>query len=103
MKDLFNNSSSFNQWVERWQARLAEEARSPEKCATEMRQENPEVIPRNHLVEAAIRAAEDEGNFDLFNNLVDEVVRPFETREAGSYYIRPPSPDEVVHNTYCGT
>ena len=103
VKGLFNNSPSFNQWVERWLARLAEEAQSPEKCATEMRQANPEVIPRNHLVEAAIRAAEDKGNFDLFNNLVDEVVRPFETREAGSYYIRPPSPDEVVHNTYCGT
>jgi len=103
VRELFDAPQAFDQWVVRWRARLAEETQAPDVCAAGMRRRNPAVIPRNHLVEAAIRAAEDHGNFDPFNRLVDEVVRPFETRTAGSQYVCPPAPDEVVHETFCGT
>jgi len=99
----FSDPKSFDQWVTRWKTRLANETRSFDECATAMRQKNPAVIPRNHLVEAAIRAAEDTGNFNVFNNLMDEVLDPFRLRASDSHYVTPPAPDEIVHQTFCGT
>jgi uncharacterized protein YdiU (UPF0061 family) len=103
VRDNFDDPSAFNLWAERWQARLAEDDRAPAVISAAMRQVNPAVIPRNHLVEAAIRAAEDDGDFTPFNRLVDEVIRPFEERDSGSHYVRPPELHEVVHQTFCGT
>ncbi|WP_147124630.1 protein adenylyltransferase SelO [Shimia ponticola] len=62
---------------------------------------NPQVIPRNHLVEAAIQAAVSE-NWSAFNDLNHVLSRPFE-RPQDDTYTRPPEPDEVVHQTFCGT
>lgn len=99
----FANSKGFDDWVTRWQARLDGEQRSLDDTASAMRQKNPAVIPRNHLVEAAIRAAEDKGDFSVFNDLVEEVLDPFRAREVGSHYVIPPLTDEIVHQTFCGT
>ncbi len=99
----FTDPKGFDQWVTRWKTRLVNETRSLDECSTAMRQKNPAIIPRNHLVEAAIRAAEDTGNFNVFNNLIDEVLDPFRARAPGSHYVIPPAPDEIVHQTFCGT
>lgn len=99
----FTAPKSFDHWVTRWRTRLGSETRSLDDCVVAMRKKNPAVIPRNHLVEAAIRAAEDTGNFNVFNNLVDEVLDPFRARATDSHYVIPPAPDEVVHQTFCGT
>lgn len=102
-RTLFEPPEAFDKWAVRWRARLAEEGRDAGACAADLRRKNPAVIPRNHLVEAAIRAAEDNNDFAPFNDLVEEVLRPFDTRPAGSRYVRPPAPDEVVRQTFCGT
>lgn len=100
---MFKNAGAFAAWAVRWQERLKDEPSAPAERAAAMRRANPAVIPRNHLVEAAIRAAEDKGDFAPFNALVDEVVRPFESRPADSLYVQPPAPHEVVSKTFCGT
>jgi len=102
-KTQFKKPSDFDDWVSRWKTRLEQEARSLSACADAMRQKNPAVIPRNHLVEAAIRAAEDQGDFSTFHDLVEEVIDPYRSREPGSHYVSPPKPDEIVHQTFCGT
>ena len=99
----FSNPKGFDHWLERWRDRLNEEQQSFDEIALMMRQKNPAVIPRNHLVEAAIRAAEDKGDFSVFNTLVEEVVNPFQPRQVGSHFVVPPKPEEVVHQTFCGT
>lgn len=103
VKAQFNNLSGFDHWVNRWKTRLEQETRPLSECADAMRQKNPAVIPRNHLVEAAIRAAEDHGDFSTFHDLVEEVVDPYLSREPGSHFVTPPKPDEIVHQTFCGT
>ncbi len=99
----FSDPSIFDEWLIRWKERIKLEQVSPKELGNVMRAANPAVIPRNHLVESAIRAAEEFGDFAPFNDLVDEVNRPFESRELGSIYIRPPNSDEVVYQTFCGT
>ena len=63
---------------------------------------NPVFIPRNHLIEEAIQAAEN-GNLNLFHQLVDILKHPFEYKVALKKYALPPRPEQVVNETYCGT
>jgi uncharacterized protein YdiU (UPF0061 family) len=68
-----------------------------------MRAANPLFIPRNHLVEAAIKAAVEEQDFQPFENLLDVVTRPYEDRPNLEAYTLPARPEERVEHTYCGT
>ena len=99
----FSDIKAFDQWLGQWKMRLKSETVTSKDIAERMRMANPAVIPRNHLIEAAIRAAEDYGNFEPFNDLVDEVVRPFVSRPDDSDYILQPAPGEMITQTFCGT
>ncbi|MEM6618304.1 MAG: protein adenylyltransferase SelO family protein, partial [Pseudomonadota bacterium] len=63
---------------------------------------NPVYIPRNHRVEAALTAAED-GDFAPFETLLDVLSTPFDARDIYADFETPPTPEEVVPKTYCGT
>lgn len=64
---------------------------------------NPVCIPRNHLVEEAISAAEKQQDFEPFNKLVDVLANPFEFNPSLARYAKPPRPEQVVRQTFCGT
>jgi uncharacterized protein YdiU (UPF0061 family) len=68
-----------------------------------MRAANPLFIPRNHLVEEAISAAVNEEDFSPFETLLSVLSHPFSDQPAYSRYADPPQPDQVVHQTFCGT
>ncbi|HSF92959.1 MAG TPA: hypothetical protein VLA51_12250, partial [Paracoccaceae bacterium] len=66
-----------------------------------MRRANPIYIPRNHRVEQAIEAA-NMGDFAPFETLVSLLERPFEEQNQ-VHFEAPAKPEEVVHQTFCGT
>ena len=68
-----------------------------------MRPANPAFIPRNHLVEEAITAAQDHGDFGPFGILLRVLAAPYEDQPGFARYAEPPRPDQVVHQTFCGT
>jgi uncharacterized protein YdiU (UPF0061 family) len=68
-----------------------------------MRRVNPVFIPRNHLVEAALEAATWRQDFQLFEELLDAVTRPYEERLGLEHYATPARPEERVLQTFCGT
>jgi serine/tyrosine/threonine adenylyltransferase len=68
-----------------------------------MRRVNPAFIPRNHRVEAVIRAAVDAGDFGPFAELLEIVTKPFDDQPAFAAYADPPQDDERVVCTFCGT
>jgi uncharacterized protein YdiU (UPF0061 family) len=84
-------------WLPRWRARIAEEDAPMET----LRAANPAVIPRNHLVEAAIAAAVTAGDFGPFEALLAAGARPYE--DAAEPFTRPPEASERVTATFCGT
>ncbi|MEP1471083.1 MAG: protein adenylyltransferase SelO [Halieaceae bacterium] len=90
-------------WCERWQQRLAEGDEGAAERRAGMYQANPIYIPRNHLVEEAIRAAVDEGDLTPFNTLVDRLAQPFDYEPDDSRYALPPGAGEEVRETFCGT
>jgi uncharacterized protein YdiU (UPF0061 family) len=64
---------------------------------------NPVYIPRNHRVEAVIRAAVDEDDFAPFHELVTVLSNPFEAQPDFAQYADPPAEQERVFRTFCGT
>jgi uncharacterized protein YdiU (UPF0061 family) len=67
-----------------------------------LRAANPGLIPRNHRIEEAIRAAVG-GNLAPFERLVAALGRPFEEQPAHAALTAAPRPEEVVRATFCGT
>jgi len=88
-------------WISQWQAAL-DEREDVTEAEGRMKQSNPSVIPRNHKVQEAISAAE-EGNYQVFFDLLAAVTRPFDdTPDLAAFQI-PPAPSEQVFRTFCGT
>ncbi len=102
LRALFQDPAAFDEWAARWRQRLSEEDGNAVERVAVMRRANPAVIPRNHLVEEAIASAQ-EGDFAPFETLLDVLAAPFEDRPEYPRYADPPRPDQVVHQTFCGT
>ncbi len=99
---LFDDPAAFDEWAGRWRKRISEEGEAPERLAV-MRQANPAFIPRNHLVEEAISAAQDRGDYGPFETLITVLTNPYDDQPGFARYAEPPRPDQVVHQTFCGT
>jgi uncharacterized protein YdiU (UPF0061 family) len=100
---LFADAGAYDGWAAEWRERLKEEPEDAETRAAAMRRVNPAIIPRNHLVEAALEAASRRQDFQPFEDLLDAVSRPFEERPGLEKYTMPARPEECVLQTFCGT
>ncbi|MCG8437018.1 MAG: hypothetical protein MI751_02930, partial [Pseudomonadales bacterium] len=67
-----------------------------------MRNSNPAVIPRNHLVEQALTAATEQHDLAPAKALLAVLGQPYGD-DAPEQYRRPPEPQERVCQTFCGT
>ncbi|MGH6681208.1 MAG: protein adenylyltransferase SelO family protein, partial [Bradyrhizobium sp.] len=103
VRDLFAEPQAFDEWIMRWRQRIEDEPQPAQERQAAMRAVNPAFIPRNHRVEAVIRAAEDRDDYAPFEELLDVLSRPFDDRPAYADYERPPQPHERVCQTFCGT
>jgi uncharacterized protein YdiU (UPF0061 family) len=102
-RSLFIDPTAFDAWAAQWRARLAEEPQDAETRALAMRAVNPAFIPRNHRVEAMIRAAVDREDFAPFEELLALLSNPFEDQPGLAHYADPPAEGERVRATFCGT
>lgn len=93
---LFDDSAAVRAWLPLWRARLRPDAVAAMSAA------NPAVIPRNHLVEAALEAAT-AGDMAPFEALLAAVRDPFGP-EAGREGFTLPAPQGFgAYVTFCGT
>ena len=99
----FKEHAALTGWLEEWRRRLAEEDISQPRRAAAMRAVNPAYVPRNHRVEAAIVAAQENGDFAPFAELLEVLAAPCDERPEFARYADAPMPDEVIHQTFCGT
>ena len=101
--DLFEDHGAFDDWAARWNRRLEADPQSAAARRSTMRASNPLYIPRNHRVEEAIAAALGESDFAPFRRLLEVLRCPYEEQPSAQRYADPPRPEEVVHQTFCGT
>ena len=97
-RDQFLNPDAFDQWAPAYRDRLTNE---PKGTSRRMDQTNPSVIPRTHRIEEAIQAAV-KGDLGPANKLISALLAPFET-PTDLHLTRPPEPNEIVTQTFCGT
>jgi serine/tyrosine/threonine adenylyltransferase len=93
-RNLFLDLAAFDGWLARWRALTPD--------ADVMDRANPVHIPRNHLVEEALRAAT-EGDLDPLRRLLDAVTAPFDERPGLERYAAPAPADFGAYRTFCGT
>jgi uncharacterized protein YdiU (UPF0061 family) len=103
VRTQFTEVGAYDTWAVRWRARLAKEAASPASIRTAMRAVNPLIIPRNHMVEAALSAATNLADYAPFEALLEAVTHPFDDRPALQAYTLAPKPEQRVLATFCGT
>lgn len=99
----FASAETIQPWLQDWRQRLSRETTTPEARSSAMKAANPAYIPRNHRIEQAIAAATDDGDFSLFEALVEVTAKPYEDQPRFAAYQEPPKPEEEVLRTFCGT
>ena len=102
VRDLFDNPASFDGWLSDWRTRLKRETRDDFERQEAMRAVNPAYIPRNHRVEQMITTALS-GDYGPFEKLLEVLSHPFADQQQNAAYQDPPRPEELVHQTFCGT
>lgn len=95
-RDWVLDRESFDQWAARWQERRAPDWQEIIARA------NPAVIPRNHRIEEAIEAAL-AGDDSKAQRLAQVLRQPFDLSQADRDLSHPPTEDQIVHQTFCGT
>ncbi|MFT6107009.1 MAG: hypothetical protein ACJA0S_001395 [Rickettsiales bacterium] len=90
-------------WQKKWKKRICQQKFSEEEIFIKMDKINPAFIPRNHLVEKAIRKAVDENDFNETKNLLKILQTPFKKIDGFDKYYLPAQYEEKISNTFCGT
>ena len=96
------NTCAFKEWYSRWQARVAKNKQSLDSSLALMRTSNPVVIPRNHKVEQVLNAATN-GDLHPLKDLLATLQAPYKYNSNLKPYQSPPTPEEKVCQTFCGT
>ena len=98
--DKIYKDSEFKIWKKRWEERLKKESNAKEKYINLMKKNNPIVIPRNHKVEEALSAAE-ENNLEPFIRLLGILEEPYSSKKDIKDYQTSSKSEE--YRTFCGT
>ena len=96
LPQLFGDAADLRAWLPRWRARLQPDA------AAAMNSVNPAIIPRNHLVEAALDAAT-AGDMAPFHALLAAISLPFAATTGREAFALPPPQGLAPYVTFCGT
>mgnify|MGYP000002834240 CR=1 FL=1 len=98
----FIQDKDFEKWYGIWQDLISKEDRPKNLIQIEMNTTNPIIIPRNHIVEKALSEA-NEGNLELFIALWEAIQTPFQKDTTREEFLIPPTEDEKITATFCGT
>ncbi|GAA4844646.1 protein adenylyltransferase SelO [Algivirga pacifica] len=96
--DKLRKEEVFETWYTKWEKARVRESSVAESDAL-MKQNNPVIIPRNHLVEEVLKAGAS-GDMQSFHTFLEELSSPYE--DTFSIQVVPANFDSD-YRTYCGT
>ncbi|MCT4640968.1 MAG: YdiU family protein [Bacteriovoracaceae bacterium] len=101
LEDLFNNQTDFypktaklETFLKEWKTRV--------NCVKKLTDVNPIFIPRNHLIQKAIDEA-NQGNYQYFLKLNKALLSPYKYNNDFEEFLLPPTSQQRVYQTFCGT
>ena len=101
-RDQFLDPAAYDAWQALWAARLEAEGAAVEDRFETLNTSNPAIIPRTHRIEQAIQAGVNE-DFAPFKRLMSALLTPYRLAPENADLASPPTTDEVVPQTFCGT
>ena len=108
LKALFADTAPLDIWLARWRERCARDdaagaAGGPARAAR-MRRASPWLIARNHRVEEALAAAQNDNDLEPLQRLLAALRQPFDETPALAAYAEPaPADVTACYQTFCGT
>ena len=100
-KDKIFEDNNFINWKKKWKERLLKDGNNFKKNLELMRSNNPLVIPRNHKIEEALKAAEYDDLKPIFK-ILEVLEKPYDEQEELINF-QSPSKSNEKYQTYCGT
>ena len=101
LKNEIYEDSDFLNWKKKWKKRVLSNGKNFKDCLKLMNSANPLVIPRNHKVEEAIEAAEQD-NLEPTIQLLEILKKPYSSQKNTTAYQIPIISDKK-YQTFCGT
>jgi len=101
-KNEVYNEKQFILWKKKWEDRIKLNNNSQEKSLKIMRKVNPLVIPRNHLIEDALKHATEMNDLNKVHKLLKVLQNPYDNISTTSEHQLTPVLEEN-YVTYCGT
>ena len=97
--DLLKKKEFYN-WHQKWKKRQSEN--NIKNSINLMKDSNPLVIPRNHIVEEVLKAGEKDNLLPL-NSFLKILQNPYGNHKNILKYQSPPPPSNDLYRTFCGT
>lgn len=90
-------------WLDHYQKRLIGQQKTREEIVDLMKAHNPSVIPRNHLVEEALKAAVEQDDYQPMDKLLKVLSKPYAYLKEHEPYNNLPTRSLKPYRTFCGT
>jgi len=98
----FQVSPELRSWANRWSEVIIELKLDNNELLQTMQKINPRYIPRNHVLEQALKNAE-AFQFEDINLIREALLNPCEQNPEYDAIFAPPRQDQKIKNTFCGT
>ena len=100
----FDNHEEPKDWLQKWKKLLKKEKGNiDENLVENLNSINPIYIPRNHMIERAIREYMENNTHKIMDELLEVTANPFLDQKNKEDYALPAKEDEQVTQTFCGT
>ena len=103
VRGLFIDPTQYDEWSKAWLERLRREPQPGEERQAAMDTVNPAVIARNHRVEAALAAADQDGELEPLESLLAALANPYVRPTGALHLMEPPESGDAGYRTFCGT
>jgi len=103
LKTQFQEHDRLSDWLLKWTKTLKSKNLNKKDVINMMDKTNPFFIPRNHLLEKIIDAATKNNDFSQMKILLKVFSNPYKEQPENETYSKPPKPNEIVKQTFCGT
>ena len=99
----FNSNKEPKDWLKEWKKLIKEESQNKDALIESLNSKNPIYIPRNHMIERAIREYEEENTHSIMDEMLEVTSNPYLVQKNMEDYAVPAKEDEQVTQTFCGT
>ncbi|MBF0184086.1 MAG: YdiU family protein [Magnetococcales bacterium] len=99
----FRDPLAARRWLAEWLAVVRRDGPDDALRANAMNAVNPLYIPRNYLLENALSAAVEQGEWQPYRQLYQVLQTPFQQQEGQDTFSQPPPATWGEYQTFCGT